>query len=283
VLTSKGSEQRIALPQGARVKSVKVNDELRAADEQNPLLIIPVNPGQHWIEVEWRQPQGTVWRNRSPVVDIKDEYVNHQLQVNVPQNRWVLFVGGPDAGPAILFWGVLLVLVLVGVALGRFQALPLRSWHWIVLMVGLCAGWVETIVLVVLWFFLLHQRQQPWVKQLSRIKFNLLQAVIVLFSLVTLGALLAAVPKGLIGSPDMGITGNGSSQYVLNWFVDRGVGTLQSAWFVSVPIWIYRVLMLVWSLWLVVYILRWLKWAWAAFTDGCYWRSGVVLDKADQE
>ena len=283
VLTSKGSEQRIELPQGARVKSVKVNEELRAADEQNPLLIIPVNPGQHWIEVEWRQPQGISWLNRSPVVDIKDEYVNHQLQVNVPRNRWVLFVGGPEVGPAILFWGVLLVLVLVSFALGRFQGLPLSSWHWIVLMVGLCAGWVETIVLVVLWFFLLYQRQQPWVKQLTRIQFNLLQLVIVLFSLVTLGALLAAVPKGLIGSPDMGITGNGSSQYALNWFVDRGVGAMQSAWFVSVPIWIYRLLMLVWSLWLVVYILRWLRWAWAAFTDGGYWRSGVVLDKADQE
>ncbi|MCK5791506.1 MULTISPECIES: hypothetical protein [unclassified Ketobacter] len=283
VLTSKGSEQRIELPQDARVKSVKVNEELRAVDEQNPLLIVPLNPGQHWIDVEWRQPQGILWQNPSPVVDINDDYVNHQLRVNVPRNRWVLFVGGPDMGPAILFWGVLLVLVLVGFVLGRFQGLPLRSWHWIVLMVGLCAGWVETIVPVVAWFFLLHQRRQPWVKKLNRVQFNALQAVIVLLSLTTLAALLAAVPKGLIGSPDMGVTGNASSQYALNWFVDRGTGALRSAWFVSVPIWIYRLLMLVWSLWLVVHILRWLQWGWMAFTDGGYWRSGVVLDNADQE
>ena len=282
VITSKGSEQRIELPQSARVKSVTVDDELRAVDELNPKLIIPVNPGQHWIEVSWRQPVGIGWRNQSPLVNIEDTYVNHLLEVNVPRNRWVLFVGGPDMGPAILFWGVLLVLVLVGLALGRFNGLPLRSWHWIILMVGLCTGWVQSIVVVVLWFLLLYQRQQPWVQRLTRLQFNLMQVFIVIFSGFTFALLLAAIPNGLIGTPDMGITGNGSSQYALNWFVDRGVGELQSAWFVSLPIWVYRVLMLVWSLWLVVYILRWLKWAWAAFTQDGHWRSKVVLEHPDQ-
>lgn len=282
VITSKGSEQRIELPQSARVKSVTVDNELRSVDELNPKLIIPINPGQHWVEVSWRQPLGIGWRNKSPQVNIEDDYVNHLLQVNVPRNRWVLFVGGPDMGPAILFWGVLLVLVLVSFLLGRFKALPLRSWHWVILMVGLCTGWVQSIVVVVLWFLLLHQRQQPWVQRLTRLQFNLLQVFIVLFSLVTLALLLAAVPNGLIGSPDMGITGNGSSQYTLNWFVDRGTGALQSAWFVSLPIWVYRVMMLIWSLWLVVYILRWLKWAWAAFTLDGHWRSKVVLERPDQ-
>jgi hypothetical protein len=149
-------------------------------------------------------------------------------------------------------------------------------------MVGLCTGWVQSIIVVVLWFLLLYQRQQPWVHRLTRVQFNLMQVFIVLFSLFTFGLLLAAIPNGLIGTPDMGITGNGSSQYALNWFVDRGVGDLQSAWFVSLPIWVYRVLMLVWSLWLVVYILRWLQWAWAAFTLDGHWRSKVVLEHPDQ-
>lgn len=279
VITSKGSEQRIELPATARVKSVMVDGELRAVDELNPKLIIPVNPGQHWIEVSWRQPDGMGWRNQTPLLDIEDAYFNHQLQVSVPRNRWVLFVGGPAMGPAILFWGVLLVLMLVAFALGRLRVLPLRTWHWMILMVGLCTGWVQTIVVVVLWFLLLQQRQQPWVRGLTRLQFNLLQIFIVLFSLLTLALLLAAVPKGLMGSPDMGVTGNGSSQYALNWFVDRGQGALQSAWFVSLPIWVYRLLMLVWSLWLVVYILRWLKWAWAAFTLDGHWRAKAVEEE----
>ena len=51
----------------------------------------------------------------------------------------------------------------------------------------------------------------------------------------------------LIGSPDMGVVGNGSSQYDLNWFVDRGESVLQSAWFISLPLWaiffIYNVIL----------------------------------------
>jgi hypothetical protein len=148
--------------------------------------------------------------------------------------------------------------------------------------VGLCAGTVETVIVVVLWFFLMQQRRQPWVQGLSRARFNLLQVFIALYSVLTLLLLIAAIPQGLIGSPDMGITGNGSSQYQLNWFVDRGSDLLQSAWFVSLPLWVYRALMLVWSLWLVVYILRWLKWGWAAFTEGGHWRPKVNSEKPNE-
>lgn len=279
---SKGIEQRLELPMGSQVKSVKVDDELRAVDEQNPRLIIPVNPGAHWLEVEWRQPVGIDWISHTPVVKIEDQYVNHRLQVIVPSNRWVLFVGGPSMGPAILFWGVLVVLILVGIGLGRVRTLPLRSWHWIVLMVGLCAGRVETVIVVVLWFFLMQQRQQSWVQGLNRFQFNLLQIFIVFYSGLTLLLLVASIPQGLIGTPDMGITGNGSSQYLLNWFVDRGSEALQSGWFISLPLWCYRALMLVWSLWLVVYILRWLKWAWTAFTLGGHWRNKVIQEKPEE-
>lgn len=280
ILTSKGVEQRIELPKGAKVKNVSVDGEQRSVDELNPKLILPVNPGDHWIEIDWRQPGEPGFVSRSSVVNIDDPFVNHQLQVQVPRNRWVLFVGGPDMGPAILFWGVLLVMLLVALGLGQIKPLPLRAWHWILLIMGLSAGWIEVMIPVVLWFLLLLQRRSDWVQTLSRVQFNAMQVGIVLFSIITLGLLLAAIPNGLIGSPDMGIVGNGSSQYLLNWFVDKGQGSLPSAWFVSLPLWVYRGLMLVWSLWLVTYLLRWLKWGWDAFTDQGYWRSGVVLENS---
>ena len=71
----------------------------------------------------------------------------------------------------------------------------------------------------------------------------------------------------------MGIVGNGSSQHELNWFVDQGKDSLATAWFVSLPIWVYQILMLVWSLWLVVHLPTWLKWGWQAFTQNEVWRS----------
>ncbi|MDV7391360.1 hypothetical protein RZS08_08415, partial [Arthrospira platensis SPKY1] len=107
-------------------------------------------------------------------------------------------------------------------------------------------------------------------------RFNLLQLALAALSIVTLLALVAAIPNGLLGSPDMGVVGNGSSQYQLNWFVDRGDATLTQAWVISIPLWIYRALMLVWSLWLALKLLGWLKWGWTAFTHEGYWRSDRI-------
>jgi hypothetical protein len=284
VISSKGSEQRMDLPEDAQVKQVRVNGESRAAEEDNRRVIVPVNPGQHWIEVEWNQPGEPGLLARTPAVTIAAPYVNHSLQVQVPANRWVLLVGGPSMGPAILFWGVTLVTLLVALALGRFRQLPLTTLHWVLLVLGLCAGWIQAIVPIALWFFTMHKRNTLQPDQLSRWQFNLMQLSLAGFSLFVFGILLTAIPNGLLGSPDMGITGNGSSQYVLNWFVDRGEESLTTAWVVSVPLWIYRALMLAWSLWLALHLLRWLKWGWQAYTREGYWRSDVIVkEKLVQE
>lgn len=276
LVSSKGSEQHIELPEGAQVKQVKVNDEARAADEDSNKVIVPVNPGQHWIEVEWRQPEEHSVRVKTPAVAIGAPYVNHSIQVQLPADRWVLFAGGPAMGPAILFWGVTLVTLLVAVVLGRFRQLPLKTLHWVLLVLGLCAGWIQLMIPLVAWFVLMHWRSRIDPQRLTRTRFNLLQLALAALSIVTLLALVAAIPNGLLGSPDMGVVGNGSSQYQLNWFVDRGDATLTQAWVISIPLWIYRALMLVWSLWLALKLLGWLKWGWTAFTHEGYWRSDRI-------
>ncbi|MCA9181432.1 MAG: hypothetical protein KDA51_08260, partial [Planctomycetales bacterium] len=43
-------------------------------------------------------------------------------------------------------------------------------------------------------------------------------------------------------------------------------------WVVSLPIWVYRILMLIWSSWLVFALIRWLRWGWGCFSDGGFWR-----------
>ena len=277
LVSSKGSEQHIELPQGAQVKQVTVDEEARAADEDSNKVIVPVNPGQHWIEVEWRQPEEHSVRVKTPAVAIGAPYVNHGIQVQMPQDRWVLFAGGPAMGPAILFWGVTLVTLLVAVVLGRFRQLPLKTVHWVLLVLGLCAGWIQAMIPIALWFFAMHRRSQLSPQKITRTQFNLLQLFLAGFSLFVFAVLIAAIPNGLLGSPDMGVTGNGSTQYQLNWFVDRGENALTQAWVISIPLWIYRALMLVWSLWLALHLLSWLKWGWQAFTHEGYWRSDVIV------
>ncbi len=277
VISSKGGEQRIELPAGARVKAVRVNDEDRAAAEDEPRVVVALNPGRHWIEVAWNEASQAATLARTPALSITAPYVNHSLQVQMPEDRWVLFAGGPGTGPAILFWGATCVALLLAVALGQSGASPLRTVDWMLLVLGLCTGWLTAIMVVALWFFAMHQRGTRPTAHYRRWQFNLLQWLLAIFTLVVVAVLLAAIPHGLLGTPDMGITGNGSSQHLLNWFVDRGDATLASAWVVSVPLWTYRALMLLWSLWLALQLPKWLRWGWQAFARDGYWRGKTVI------
>jgi hypothetical protein len=49
----------------------------------------------------------------------------------------------------------------------------------------------------------------------------------------------------------------------------------------SLPLVIYRGLMLLWALWLAYSLLKWLRWGWDAYTTGGYWRP--VLPKKVME
>jgi hypothetical protein len=80
------------------------------------------------------------------------------------------------------------------------------------------------------------------------------------------------VETGLLLRPDMQVEGNGSTETLLRFYVDRVESLTPAARVVSLPLWLYRVAMLVWSLWLAASLVRWLAWAWRAFTQGGAWK-----------
>nr|WP_305909816.1 hypothetical protein [Methylomarinum sp. Ch1-1]MDP4522753.1 hypothetical protein [Methylomarinum sp. Ch1-1] len=96
--------------------------------------------------------------------------------------------------------------------------------------------------------------------------------------MIALLLLFYAVQQGLLGSPDMQISGNQSSAYRLNWYQDRNAASLPTATVVSAPLMIYRILMLLWSLWLAVALLDWLKWGWRCFSSGALWKQRTVKE-----
>jgi hypothetical protein len=59
---------------------------------------------------------------------------------------------------------------------------------------------------------------------------------------------------------------------MLHWYQDRFGPQLPSAWVLSTSIWVYRILMLLWALWLANALLGWLRWGWDQFTAGGLWR-----------
>jgi hypothetical protein len=83
---------------------------------------------------------------------------------------------------------------------------------------------------------------------------------------------MTSIYKGLLGRPEMQVSGNGSSGSMLRWFQDRIAGELPRGQVLSVPMLVYRGAMLAWSLWLALALLGWLRWAWTAFTTGGAWK-----------
>ena len=89
------------------------------------------------------------------------------------------------------------------------------------------------------------------------------------FALVTL---FWAIRQGLLGAPAMQIAGNDSTAYALRWFQDRSDGATPAAGVLSVPLWVYRVAMLAWALWLARALLGWLRWGFESWSAGGTWR-----------
>lgn len=274
--TSLGGEHPITLPAGAQLLRVQRNGEaLPLQLGPNGVLRLPLTPGAHRFRIDWRSPEGMGGWLRTPVVQLGLKGVNDHLTLQLPRQRIALLAGGPTLGPAFLFWGVLLVLLVVAAVLSRVTrapGVPLSLAGWLLLCVGLAPASVASVVLLFGWFLLLLARKQL-APQLNRTAHNLLQLVLLLWTLLALGALLHTLQVGLLGYPDLMVEGNGSSSHQLNWFSDRLDGSPASAWVLSIPVWVYRGLMLLWALWLAQGLLRWLPWAWAAFSAEGAWRA----------
>ena len=99
-----------------------------------------------------------------------------------------------------------------------------------------------------------------------------MQVLLVLLSFALFLVLYYSVQNGLIFSPDMAISGNGSTNSNLVWYTDSSPSSLPSPWVLSLPLWTWRVVMLAWSAWLAGAFLGWLKWGYKAFTAGGAWR-----------
>ena len=86
-------------------------------------------------------------------------------------------------------------------------------------------------------------------------------------------AALTGLYQGLLGIPDMQIAGNFSSNFKLHWAQDRISSFMPRPLVISLPQWIFHLLMLFWALWLAVSLLKWLQWGWDCFSEGGIWKN----------
>jgi len=202
------------------------------------------------------------------------------------RDRWVLLLGGPSLGPGILLWGMVLVALILALLIARIPALPFTRVDAVLLSLGLSLANLPATLLIAVWIIALRFRGN-FINGLSSDALkNLLQITTAALSIITILTLIATVPFALLGSPDMQIQGNGSTAYNYNWFTDQTEGVLPTAWVLSLPMWIYRAMMLLWSLWLAFALIRWVPWAWQQWSTPAMWyadpRPAVSREGADR-
>jgi len=271
VRASQGGRYEMTLPQQAQLQSVIIDGRSQPIRQEERKVSLPLHPGEQQYVLKWREPTGINTGWKTPQVDLGQPSVNTRIKVKLAGDRWTLFAFGPTLGPAVLFWGELLVLIAIAIVLGRLkQWTPLGTGSWFLLGIGLTQVSPASALLVVGALLALGYRKQ--IDTTGMKYFNLLQIALALLVIVGASSLLWAVQQGLLGVPRMQIAGNGSTASELNWYQDRSDALLPQASIISLPLTVYRWLMLAWALWLALSVLKWSQWAWGAFTHGESWR-----------
>ncbi|HKB07271.1 MAG TPA: hypothetical protein VKF61_03200, partial [Candidatus Polarisedimenticolia bacterium] len=270
--SSRGAQHVVTLPVAAELQSVSINGVVQPIRQEGRDVTLPVVPGAQQVSIVWRQNEGIGALFRAPDVRLNAPSVNLRAGVRMPMDRWILLVGGPRLGPAVLFWSLLAISLIASIALGRARLTPLRPHHWFLLSLGLTQAPMWIPLVIAAWLFALGWRKDRGSAVLTDSAFDACQILLALGGAVALSGLFWSIAQGLLGLPEMQIAGNGSTAYELNWFQDRSADALPRPWVLSVPLLVYRLAMLAWALWLAQALLRWLKWGWECFTAGGAWR-----------
>ncbi len=276
--STQGSRHAIQLPKEGTVTQVVVDGEPTQIRPDGGELSLSILPGKHTVRIAWRSTVGTSMASRPDTVDLRAPSSNVMTTLALPADRWPLVAIGGGVGPAFLYWGELLVFLVVATLLGRWPRSPLRTSEWLMLGLGLSTLSWRVFVTVAAWLFAMSWREQ-WrgAYDLKRWQFNMLQCALAALTLFAVTSLVfSGVRYGLLASPDMGVTGPGSSGHTFSWFVDRAASTLPHPVVYSLPLWVYRTIMFAWALWIALALARWLRFAWRAWSAGGTWRGAVL-------
>ncbi len=279
--STRGGEHTITLPKGYQIKDIiidKKNHNLQAQGEQ---LTLPISPGKHSVIIQLRANVEAQTLLSAPTFNLNAPMSNITSQINLTGERWVLYTNGPVIGPAVVYWGELLVFVLLALALTRYPFSPLGIGSWLMLGIGLSFNnWSVLFLVAACFASLTFSKYRP--TDSTRASYNLSQLFLFILSAVTLMTLVSAIPMSLLSQPDMGIVGNYSYNNQLIWFTDKSDGLMPAISVLSIPTLIYKGLMLLWVLWLSFSLLNWIKWGWAILGENDYWRAKPEPDPVEE-
>ncbi len=282
LLASQTEPLNITLPAEIQLTKASLNNtmlprQLTGADYQ-----LQVPPGSHTLQLEWDQSQAMPLHLTTAALKLSVPAANIWLELENPNNRWLLALGGPTSGPALLFWGMLSLALALAWLVVKSGFTPLKLRDAVLLFVGMSAISLWVPVALSFAFVLLGWRGRQPALQGNWARLSVLSLVVLLVG--ALISLLVAVPQGLMSSPDMALENVHGGYGALMWYQDFAQAEWPQAWIFSLPLWVYQMAMLAWALWLASSLLRWLPWCWQQLTMGGFWPAAKVqIVKAEQE
>ena len=280
--STRGGEHTITLPKDYQIEDIVTDQRTLNLQAQGEQLTLPISPGKHSVIVRLRANVEEQTLLLSPTFNLNAPMSNIVNQIDLTGERWVLYTKGPVIGPAVVYWGELLVFILLALALTRYPFSPLGIGSWLVLGIGLSFNNWSVLFLVAACFASLTLSKSR-AKDSPRQSYNLSQLFLFILSVVTLMTLVSAIPMSLLSQPDMGIVGNYSSGNQLIWFTDKSDGLMPVISVLSIPTLFYKGLMLLWVLWLSFSLLNWIKWGWAILGENDYWRAKPIPEPVDED
>ena len=124
---SKGGQYSLRLPTEASLQGVRINGAPEALRADGRNLTLPVTPGAQTVEIKWRQATGTSPGFSSDPIDLYIDSTNHEIEMNIGNDRWTLLTFGPSLGSAVRFWSLFGVLLIVALGLAGVPLTPLRT------------------------------------------------------------------------------------------------------------------------------------------------------------
>jgi hypothetical protein len=255
---TQGGSFIIQLDENAVINSVSYDGVDSNLTNEKGLISVGFLPGGHKVVIDWQVDTSFGTINTTPTISLESAYTNISQTIKIAKNRRELYGKSQAVGPAMIYWGEFLFFTVLAFFLARLPYSILKFWQWLAL--GYAFGTVSWFAFgfIAIWLFYVGWKKQ-YVAEDKNYKTILLQWFTLVFTFFTLVVFIGSVAYGLLSYPQMGIVGQNSYASHLNWFLDVHQGQLPSITIISLPIWWYKGLMLVWSIWVSFSLLNWLK------------------------
>lgn len=271
IISTLGGQYEIELPnEDFKLRAVNINGIEKNIDKKNNMLLVNINRGTNNIEIIADSEERSIF-SRFPELKFKDTVYNAYYEWKNEQ-RWIIWAGSGDSKPSVLIWGILLTLLGLSYLLSKNKNIPLTIGSWFLLFIGLTQSNLVLLLLTIGWFFAFSYREKFDITKIENEKeifrFKLMQIGLVVLTFIVIANLIATIGNGLLERPEMYLTGMNVYSGQLAWYMQELYST---PYIISLPLWVYKLLMFIWSFWLAFKLVEWMKWMWNSYAKNGYW------------